>query len=174
MFLQVELMAMGSVKNFTVFADYFQVFVYDKALNFSQITIGANWWTGNDQEYLLSEKFNNQLIVVGTVRDFDVPIIVYIERAEPLVNLDAWDQVIECSINISSGQLCIGEQFDEGNTHIFYVEPGIWQMRVLYGGLFTLSEDGIEGDDKYEIHFWPIDKVESLKLIKIRKSGAEN
>lgn len=159
---------MKFVKKLILFADYFQVFLFDHDLDFSQLSIGADWWTDNDQKALLSEKMDNQLLVVGTFRDFDVSVSVNIKNTPPQIDLEVWDQVTESSIVINSGRLCIGEQFNTENQHIFSIERGIWNLRALYSGLNTISSDGITGEDYYEIQLWPSDKILPLRVLKQR------
>ena len=37
------------------------------------------------------------------------------------------------------------------------VSPGCYRVRVYYGGLDTLSTDVLEGEDHYQVAFWPED-----------------
>jgi len=33
--------------------------------------------------------------------------------------------------------------------------PGVYRVRVSYGGLDTVSEDGLDGNDRYRVQVWP-------------------
>jgi hypothetical protein len=45
------------------------------------------------------------------------------------------------------------------------VPPGDYKVRALYRGLDTLSEDGLEGNDFYEIQIWK-SPCTSLRVIR--------
>jgi hypothetical protein len=45
------------------------------------------------------------------------------------------------------------------------VAPGTYAVRVLFSGLDTLSDDGLEGSDRYRIDLWP-GSARELKVIK--------
>jgi hypothetical protein len=84
---------------------------------------------------------------------------------EPEQDFEAWDQVTECSIEVPSGRLVIA-----GCTDYFpdaariEVAAGTYRVRVSYGGLDTLSEDGLDGDDHYRVQLWMASKIEPRVL----------
>jgi hypothetical protein len=91
----------------------------------------------------------------------NVPVTVEVLDAEPHSDLDCWDHVTECSLEAPSGRIVIA-----GCTDYFpdaariQVEPGAYRARISYGSLDTLSEDGLDGDDRYRVQLWqapPID-----------------
>ncbi len=47
------------------------------------------------------------IIGVGTVRDMDVPVTVEISDLPPDEDIKIWDQVSECTLEVSSGRLVI-------------------------------------------------------------------
>ena len=53
----------------------YQLMLQDVTLDISDDEIGANWWTEEDQERMLSVKFDERLVVIGTFRDAVVPVL---------------------------------------------------------------------------------------------------
>jgi hypothetical protein len=95
-------------------------------------------------------------IFVGTVRNMTVPVDVEIHEAEPVDNLDSWDHVNECSIEIKSGRIAIAGCTDYyPDAPRITISPGIYRARIYYGDLEALSDDGLEGDDHYQVILWP-------------------
>lgn len=45
------------------------------------------------------------------------------------------------------------------------VSPGSYRVRVYYGGLNTLSADGLDGEDYYQVVLWP-EKYRSPAVLK--------
>jgi len=93
-----------------------------------------------------------------------VPVEVGIWDAEPQVIFGAWQHVIEAPL-ATEGLIELHEC--TGGSHAcFTVGPGDYTVRALYRGLDTLSEDGLEGKDFYEIQIW---KAASAGLRVIRR-----
>jgi len=148
--------------DYTIFADYFQFYLQDEEVE------------GDLSDAWTEEAFNNLLAVVpgtigvGTVRNMNVPVTVEILESEPLEELDKWDHVNECDIEINSGRLVIA-----GCTDYFHeaerieVEPGSYRARIYYGDLDALSEDGLDGDDHYRIVLWK-SEPKGVRVVKRR------
>jgi len=47
------------------------------------------------------------------------------------------------------------------------VPPAVYRVRVSYGGLDTLSDDGLEGDDHYRLQLWPATSI-AISVLKQR------
>ena len=82
-----------------------------------------------------------------------VPVTVQVldqRSADDIGTLDDWDQVNECSLNVATGCIVVA-----GTTNYFpdaariTVLPGWYRARICYGGLNTVSVDGLEGNDYY-------------------------
>ena len=136
--------------HYSLFADYYQFYLQD------ELVAGdlGDSWTQEAVDRLLA--LAPGTIGIGTVRNMTVPVDVEIFDTEPDEALDGWDQVNECSIDVSSGRLVIG-----GCTDYFPdaaridVVPGVYRVRVFYGKLDSLSEDGLAGEDHYRVVLWP-------------------
>ena len=135
---------------FEIFADYFQFNVQDELAEGDL----SDAWTDEAVEDLLA--LTGGTIGVGTVRNMTVPVTVQLLDEAPDELFISWDRVNECSIEISSGRLiivnCIGD--NEAAVRIS-VAPGWYRARIYYGDLDTLSWNGLEGDDHYQIALWP-------------------
>src|SRR5689334_3901140 len=67
-------------------------------------------------------------------------------------SLMAWQQVVEAPLATTA--LIEIHECTGGSLACFSVEPGDYTVRALYRGLDTLSEDGLEGEDFYEVQIW--------------------
>jgi hypothetical protein len=136
--------------NFNLFADYFQFYVQDESVDGNL----SDSWTGEVVVRMLAVASGT--IGIGTVRNMEVPVIVEVRESKPKDEFASWDHVAECSIDVPSGRLDVA-----GCTDYFpdaariELSPGCYRARVSYGGLDTLSEDGLEGNDRYEVVLWP-------------------
>jgi hypothetical protein len=86
----------------------------------------------------------------------EVPVRVDVLEGEPPLDAEAWDHMTECSIQIDSGRLVVAgctDYFPEAVR--IPLAPGTYAVRVSYGGLASLSADGLDGDDHYRVQLWP-------------------
>ena len=135
---------------FRVFADYFKFELQNE---------GAEPLVDLWNEKTLAERFavGDGVVWISAARNMDVPVLVEIQNVvgdEPFTEdtLRTWDHVVECSIDISSGCLVIwgtGEYYPDAPR--VKLTPGTYQVRAYFGGLSTLSENGLTGDDVYVI-----------------------
>lgn len=152
------------IKEYTlqVFADYFQFYIQDEQVleDFSAM------WTKEAVNRLLACTDNT--IGVGTIRNMNVPVhIAFLDSEPALQDIAHYDQINECEIRVISGKLIVMGCTDYMPEAMrIDVKAGIYRVRVLYSGFDSLSEDGLEGDDKYELHIWPTDKPKGLNVIK--------
>jgi hypothetical protein len=149
-----------------LFADYFQFYIQDEKVDGDL----SNKWTTETVEQLLAT--TDGTIGVGTVRNMDVPITIKTFETEPpflMDNENAIGQINECDIEVSSGTIVIAgctEYFRDAKR--IKLKNGIYRARLYYGNLDKLSEDGLDGDDFYEIHLWKTDRNQDQKIIKDR------
>jgi hypothetical protein len=135
---------------FNLFADYFQFYLQDESVDGN---LGERWTPEAVQRLLALAPGT---IGVGTVRNMIIPVVVQVRKSEPKESLAPWDHVAECSIDVPSGRLVIA-----GCTDYFpdaariEVKPGCYRARLSYGGLQSLSGNGLEGRDHYKVVLWP-------------------
>ncbi|MGC4004898.1 MAG: hypothetical protein QM811_17985 [Pirellulales bacterium] len=151
--------------HFDLFADYFQFYLQDES---SESGLGESWTT---EAYHRMLAVSDGIVVIGTVRNMTVPVDVELRDDAPTDSFDGWDQVNECGLDVNSGRIVIA-----GCTDYFaaaariVVAPGNYRVRVFYGKLNTLSEDGLAGDDHYRVVLWPGEST-SPQVLKQRTTG---
>jgi len=134
---------------YNLFADYFQFYLQDESAEGDL----RDSWTEEAVARLLA--LAPGAVGVGTVRNVNVPVAVEVLDVEPDSDLDSWDHVTECSLEVATGRIVIA-----GCTDYFpdaariEVEPGTYHARISYGSLDTLSEDGLDGNDHYRVQLW--------------------
>jgi hypothetical protein len=142
-----------------IFADYHQFYVWDPETSGGQ---APEQWSNEDVANRV--KVLRGVVVVCPARQMTVPVEVGIWDSEPHVVFNAWQHVAEAPLT-TAGRIEIHEC--TGGSHAcFTVEPGDYTVRALFRGLDTLSEDGLDGKDFYEIQIW---KAPSAGLRIIRK-----
>jgi len=130
-----------------IFADYYQFYVWDPKI--SKLKAPEDW---TDKDVANRAKAAPGVVVICPVRNTTVPVDVGIWRSEPEVAFDAWQHIIEAPLS-TTGSIQVHE-CTGGPAACFSVEPGEYTVRALFRGLDTLSEDGLEGKDFYEIQIW--------------------
>jgi hypothetical protein len=135
---------------FTLFADYFQFFLMDDKIQ-PEIPTDVT-----DQDVQRHIKVAPNIVVVYPARNMTVPVQVEVHNSEPPQELDAWDHVTECCIDVPSGKLVILGCTDYlPDAARIQVSPGCYQVRVSHGGLATIRGNGLDGDDYYSVVLWP-------------------
>jgi hypothetical protein len=135
---------------YKIFADYFQFYLQDEKADSNLILD----WTQESINNLLA--LAPDILGIGTVRNMFVPVSIEILDAEPDdKDFLIWDHVNECSIDVQSGKIVVS-----GCTDYFpdaariSVTPGVYRVRIYYGKLDSLSEDGLDGEDYYKVILW--------------------
>lgn len=149
--------------HFEIVADYHQFYLQDEQADGDL----SDSWTQEAVNRLLAVAPGT--IGVGTVRDMAVPVMVLVTEQIPVADLAEWDQVNECSLYVPSGRIVIA-----GCTDYFpqaaqiSVVPGWYRVKIFYGNLNQLSDEGLEGGDHYyKIVLWPEAEAQ-MKVLKQR------
>jgi hypothetical protein len=87
--------------NLTIFADYHQFYIQDEKADGNL----SESWTEEATTNLLAHAPGT--IGIGTIRNSDVPVMIEVIKSAPDDTISAWDQVIECSIDINSGKIVV-------------------------------------------------------------------
>ncbi|GLK48431.1 hypothetical protein GCM10017620_14040 [Brevundimonas intermedia] len=136
-------------RHFDVFADYFQFYVCDAAF---QTDPGLLWDEAATARMLA---IGPDLIAVGTARNMTVPVEIEVLNAAPAPDLDDWDQIVDCGVSLPSGKLIVfGCTENSDDADRIGIEPGDYAARISYANLGDLSDDGLEGDDRYRVQLW--------------------
>ncbi|WP_136440853.1 hypothetical protein [Pacificoceanicola onchidii] len=141
---------MTLVTDFTLFADYFSLYLLDDA----EIEIAPERWTTDDM--LRKCVFGGDYLVVCTARNMDVPLRVEVLPEAPPLDLTGWQHIVDGAIKTETGQLIIMGCTDyEPDAARLKLAPGTYRARISMTGLDSLSEDHLEGEDRYRIQLWP-------------------
>ena len=146
--------------NFDVFADYFSFYLQDEQANYDESLIDVVVAQTIENLFAVTPR----MIHIGTVRNMTVPFTVEIHDGKPKEDFALWEQVNECSIEIPSGTIVVrsNDYFPEAPR--IKVAPDVYRARIFYDGLNTLSEDGLDGDDKYKVILWRGETIEPQVL----------
>ena len=149
-----------SKHSFALFPDYHQFHLEDDG---SEGIDGAAW---EDAALQTRIALMEDAFAVSTARDMEVPVHVVVAKQAPALDLAAWDHMVAFSIKAPSGRLAIlGCTDDLPDAARLDVPAGVLRVRVLFTGLDSLSEDGLEGDDRYRIELWPGGPI-ALEVLK--------
>lgn len=131
-----------------VFADYHQFYVWDSG---SAPVVPVDY-TDDDVKRMV--KVAPNVLVVQPTRDMDVPVELEVHARDPGFDETVWDHVAECSLDLPTGQLQVHE-CTGGAVLDLPVAPGTYQARILFAGLDSLSDDGLDGSDRSCVDLWP-------------------
>lgn len=111
------------------------------------------------------------ILVLMTARNMPVPLRVELHRSEPGPFIEAADHIVMGGLG-TSGQIGIAGLTDDwSGAARASVPPGDLRAMVVSRGLGTLSEDGLDGQDRYEVHLWP-GRIEDVRVLKQWRDGA--
>ena len=134
----------------SLFADYFQFYIQDEAATGDL----SRFWDEEATARMLA--IAPGTIGIGTARNMDVPVAVEIRDQEPGDDLPEWDHVVEATLDVASGRIIVAGCSDYlPDAMRITVPPGSYRVRVSYGALDTLSENGLNGNDHYRVQLWP-------------------
>lgn len=154
--------------NLTLFADYFQFYIQDE----NAVGDLSDKWTDEAVNFHLAT--TDGAVGIGTVRNMNVPVSLKIVNSEPqflVDNAHAIGQINECDLEVSSGKIVVAGYTDYfPDAKRIELANGIYRLRIYYGNLDKISEDGLDGEDFYEIHLWKTHKKESIKIIRNKQN----
>jgi hypothetical protein len=138
-----------------IFADYFQFYLQDETAQGDLSDV----WDDPAVERMLAT--SSGMVGLGTVRNMRVPVTLEFLGAEPAGDLAPFDHVAEGSLVMETGPLVVAGCTDYlPDAARFDIEPGTYRVRLSCSGLNSLSEDGLQGQDRYLVQLWqapPID-----------------
>jgi hypothetical protein len=147
------------MNNFKLFADYFQFYIQDE---YAEGNLSDSW---NDDAVGRMLAVAPGIVGIGTVRNMDVSVSVELLDSATDSDFDQWDHIVECTLQVSGTRLVIA-----GCTDYFpdaariSVSPGTYRLRACYADLNTLSEDRLDGNDRYHIQLWLAPAIEPRVL----------
>jgi hypothetical protein len=153
-------------KALELIADYHQFYLWDREMSPS----APEEYTDDDVQRRI--KTGHHVVVIQPERNTTVDVEVEIHATEPEYDLGQWDHIAEASLHLPTGHLDV-EECTGGTVAEFRVEPGWYKVRSFHGGLNTIDESGLEGNDHYCAQLWPApaDKDRVLKQWNLDRPG---
>jgi hypothetical protein len=134
----------------TLLADYHQIHLSDVD---HTTDFGLLW---NDRSALDMLAVGADAIAIGTMRNMDTTLVIELHPFAPDPDFYRWDRVVECSISVPSrGMRVMGCTDYAPDAPVFDIPWERIVLRVSYGDLDRISEDGLDGDDRYRVQIWP-------------------
>ena len=132
--------------DFTLDAEYRQFCLQDE----KAVRDPSHNWTEEAMGDLLL--LGPDIIDVGTMKDGLVRVEVAVTDTAPAIDLDGWNQVVDCSIEVPTGLLLVSGCMEPEPKRVRVI-AGPYRARIQYGGLNMLEPD--QGDDHYLVSLWP-------------------
>ncbi|WP_372342337.1 hypothetical protein [Streptomyces sp. KL109B] len=147
----------------TVLADYSTLLIQDDDARLGEPE--PSWFTA-----LVADWINTAPGVVGSgaARPFDVPVTVDVRRTPPAddAEIQQADHVTQAGLALPSGRLLISMQDTDDRLPRIPLTPGNYAVRIYSHGLDTISEDGLDGEDRYHVVLWPTDEDHPAQVLK--------
>jgi hypothetical protein len=147
--------------NLELFTDYFQFYIQDEQ---AEVDSGEGW---TDETVAMLLLTTNSTIWVGTVRNMDAPVSLKLFASEPvLAERDDIGQINECDLAITSGRAVIAGCTDYfPDAQRLDLPNGIYRARIYYCDLDKISEDGLDGEDYYEVQLWLTNEPQATTVL---------
>lgn len=131
-------------------ADYGQIHIVDP----DHATGEGPAWTSEEVEAMLA--LGPGIVAFGTARSMETPVRVELHAERPGVDPDQWDQIAECFISSPSRRILVkGPTEYDPDAFALDLPSSCMAVRILWTGLDSIGEDGLEGDDRYVVQLWP-------------------
>jgi hypothetical protein len=150
-----------------LFTDYFQFYIQDEQ------AVGdlGDDWTDEAVDRLLATTAGT--IGIGTMRNMDAPVSVKLFELEPFIaERDDIGQVNECDLEITSGKAVIAGCTDYfPDAQRMNLTNGIYRARIYYSNLGKVNENGLDGEDYYEVQLWLTNEKQAPNVLVARNSS---
>ena len=119
----------------------------------------ADRWTQETVEAMFVQ--GDGYVAVGTARNTTVPVTISVEDSKPATPPDGADRTAAGRLSVPAGELVVTGVTDNGASGgRIAIPPGDYEVTVFFRGLDSVSEDGLSGDDRYEVVLWPARQYE--------------
>lgn len=145
-----------------IYAMYYQIYFEDIAYANSYGIIEWNNYQLSTLNYT-----NDNAIVIATAREAIVPLRINILDKMPIIDYANYDHIVQCAIEIVSGEVCIhglNDTIDEYKK--IKIPKGIYGSLTCFSGLNSIDELGIDGADEYTIYAWMTDYPIVKSIVK--------
>jgi hypothetical protein len=135
---------------FDIFADFYQFYIQDENADVEW----SDSWTPEAISRMLA--IAPGMVMIGTARNTTVPVTLEIHSLEPDLETIGWDRIVDCDLAVVSDRIVVAGCTDYlPDAARIAVATGHYRVRVSYAGLEELSEDGLDGKDRYRVQLWP-------------------
>ena len=152
-------------RSMEVRADYHQFYLWDAGMDPEAPEDYA------DEDVRRRVKVGLHVFVIQPERSGTVSVDLEIHDAEPPYDADEWDHIAEGSLHLPTGRLQIHECMG-GAVADFQLKPGWYRVRSFHGGLDTIDESGLEGDDRYRAVLWLSSSGDVSVLKQFKEDGS--
>ncbi len=145
---------------FTLFADYFQIYLMDDSANDDISEI----WT--EKALNLKLAIANNTLAIGTFRNVDVNLEVEIIKNEPQLDITEWDHITKGYFTSPLGKCAVfgcTDYLPDAKRITF--PKGNYAVYSMANGLDTITDEWEDADDYYKIIMWP-SSTQEYKSIK--------
>lgn len=143
-----------------LFADYFQIYLRDEA--YPDLPDGYT-----DEAIAGRLMAARHAVILHTARNMTVPLRVEWHDRRPALDLDSYQHIAEAGFECPSGQLVLAGLTDYAPTaQRLSVKAGRLGVRASLSGLDSLSEDGLDGDDRYLLQLWFGAEPDGVRVLK--------
>jgi hypothetical protein len=153
-------------REYELFADYHQFYLQDDDQSLGDL---SNAWTKEATERLLAVAPG--VVGIGTARNATVPVVVEVLDAAPQPDLDDWDNVVEATLEITTGRIVVAGCTDYWpDAARIDVRPGRYRVRSSAAGLNSITS-ALDGNDRYRLQLWPTMHTTPPAVIKAFTAG---
>ncbi|HEY7023061.1 MAG TPA: hypothetical protein VH349_18230 [Ktedonobacterales bacterium] len=147
-----------------ILADHSQIFLYDCAFDFGGEA---------DLDLLYNEESTDRhlgvapdVLAIFTAKHYGtVPLDLIGRAGPPSDDFSDWDNVVEASLDLPSGcVLALAPEMPEGGGLRIMLPAGMYRARIYAGGIDTVDEYMMEGQDHYCVVLWPALFTEPILL----------
>lgn len=140
--------------------DYSQFYLVDGDRELSQ-----SFWL-DEEDFFSRIDSSNGVVVIRTERSGVLKVIVDVVDKKPdLGNQDSYDHIVECSIEIKSGNLMIKDCPDFQTIEDIKLPSGYYRVRICSANLSTVDSD-YSGDDYYRLVLWKEEQMSEKNVVK--------
>lgn len=146
--------------DFKIYADYSQFYLECESSPHRTDEV----WTKETVEQMIG--VSEKLVAVGTARYETVPVSIEFHDSEPILELEKYSRVNECSLAVTSNKLILAgcTEYLPDAARI-ETEPATYTVRVLYGNLESVIDDW-NGEDFYILQLWKDGEKREARTLK--------
>lgn len=144
---------MMATAEFNIYADFSQFVVCSGGADWSDLY--EKWSPAAVEKMIVC---GPEYLAVGTARPAYVPVTIRIVEVPPPMDKAA-ERVRECEITVNADHIEITGVTDNGiSGGTLHTSRGVYRARVSYYDLDSIDASGLEGQDRYAVELWPVER----------------